>query len=203
MCIEPVDHTRPGKSGCGLVVALGRGIVEEAVHGAGMDVGFVGDTCRFQCGLVGWPGFDKACIQSAVLHEYCSLDLGYLRVGCGATVERHSGGKICSQAHCQLVRYPSAVTETGCANLAIAVVASLQPERRGDERNYQKYLDRTADLKSGIARKESDIAALKRENVPMEKIVEAGLAIQPEDRREPYDRFRGRLVWPIRKGGAA
>lgn len=38
-----------------------------------------------------------------------------------------------------------------------------EPERRGDERNYQKYLDRTADLKSGIARKESDIAALKRE----------------------------------------
>ncbi|MFM9916596.1 MAG: hypothetical protein ACKVOX_12365 [Rhizobacter sp.] len=38
-----------------------------------------------------------------------------------------------------------------------------EPERRGDERNYQKYLDRTSDLKSGIARKESDIAALKRE----------------------------------------
>lgn len=38
-----------------------------------------------------------------------------------------------------------------------------EPERRGDERNYQKYLDRTADLKSSIARKESDIAALKRE----------------------------------------
>jgi predicted RNase H-like nuclease (RuvC/YqgF family) len=38
-----------------------------------------------------------------------------------------------------------------------------EPERRGDERNYQKYLDRVADLKSGIARKESDIAALKRE----------------------------------------
>jgi hypothetical protein len=38
-----------------------------------------------------------------------------------------------------------------------------EPERRGDERNYQKYLDRVIDLKSGIARKESDIAALKRE----------------------------------------
>jgi len=38
-----------------------------------------------------------------------------------------------------------------------------EPERRGDERNYQKYLDRVSDLKSGIARKESDIAALKRE----------------------------------------
>jgi len=40
---------------------------------------------------------------------------------------------------------------------------SGEPERRGDERNYQKYLDRTAELKAGIARKESDIAALKRE----------------------------------------
>jgi chromosome segregation ATPase len=38
-----------------------------------------------------------------------------------------------------------------------------EPERLGNERNYQKYLDRVADLKSSIARKESDIAAIKRE----------------------------------------
>lgn len=38
-----------------------------------------------------------------------------------------------------------------------------EPERLGSERNYQKYLDRVTDLKSGITRKESDIAALKRE----------------------------------------
>ena len=38
-----------------------------------------------------------------------------------------------------------------------------QPERQGNERNYQKYLDRTAEMKSGMARKESDIAAIKRE----------------------------------------
>ncbi len=38
-----------------------------------------------------------------------------------------------------------------------------QPERQGDERNYQKYLDRVADLKSSIARKEADVAAIKRE----------------------------------------
>jgi hypothetical protein len=38
-----------------------------------------------------------------------------------------------------------------------------EPERLGNERNYQKYLDRVADLKSGIARKEADILALKRE----------------------------------------
>jgi hypothetical protein len=37
------------------------------------------------------------------------------------------------------------------------------PERRGDERNYQKYLDRAADMKASIARKEGDIAAIKRE----------------------------------------
>ena len=37
------------------------------------------------------------------------------------------------------------------------------PERRGDERNYQKYLDRVAELKAGIARQEADIQALKRE----------------------------------------
>lgn len=38
-----------------------------------------------------------------------------------------------------------------------------QPERQGDERNYQRYLDRVAEMKAGIARKEADIAALKRE----------------------------------------
>jgi len=38
-----------------------------------------------------------------------------------------------------------------------------QPERRGDEKNYQKYLDRTADLKAQITRTESDIGAITRE----------------------------------------
>ena len=38
-----------------------------------------------------------------------------------------------------------------------------QPERRGDEKNFQKYLDRTADLKAQIARTESDISAITRE----------------------------------------
>ena len=38
-----------------------------------------------------------------------------------------------------------------------------EPERRGDERNYQRYLDRVAELKASILRKESDVAALKRE----------------------------------------
>ena len=31
-----------------------------------------------------------------------------------------------------------------------------------------------------------------------ERLVEAGLLIQPEGEREPYDRFRGRLTYPIR-----
>ena len=38
-----------------------------------------------------------------------------------------------------------------------------EPERRASERNYQSYLDRVAEMKAGIARKESDIAAIKRE----------------------------------------
>lgn len=38
-----------------------------------------------------------------------------------------------------------------------------EPERRGDERNHQRYLDRVADMRSAMARKESDIAAIKRE----------------------------------------
>ena len=38
-----------------------------------------------------------------------------------------------------------------------------QPERKGDEKNYQKYLDRTNDLKAQITRTESDISAITRE----------------------------------------
>jgi hypothetical protein len=41
--------------------------------------------------------------------------------------------------------------------------AGGSPERRGDERNYQRYLDRVAELKASITRQESDIQALKRE----------------------------------------
>lgn len=38
-----------------------------------------------------------------------------------------------------------------------------EPERRGDERNYQKYLDRVAQMKEDIARSESNVASIKRE----------------------------------------
>lgn len=39
-----------------------------------------------------------------------------------------------------------------------------EPEKRGDEaRNYQKYLDRVAELKANLARVESDIAGIRRE----------------------------------------
>jgi hypothetical protein len=38
-----------------------------------------------------------------------------------------------------------------------------EPERRGDERNYAKYLDRVATLKDSIARSEQNVEALKRE----------------------------------------
>jgi hypothetical protein len=40
---------------------------------------------------------------------------------------------------------------------------SGEPERRGDERNYQRYLDRVEEMKAAVARKEADIAAIKRE----------------------------------------
>jgi len=49
------------------------------------------------------------------------------------------------------------------------------------------------------------LGALKREGVPVGMLVEAGLVIQPEERgREPYDRFRGRVMFTIndRRGRA-
>jgi hypothetical protein len=38
-----------------------------------------------------------------------------------------------------------------------------QPERQGDERNYQKYQDRVNEMKAALTRKEADVAALRRE----------------------------------------
>ncbi len=38
-----------------------------------------------------------------------------------------------------------------------------EPERRGDERNYQKYLDRTQRLKEDIGRAEGNLATIRRE----------------------------------------
>jgi hypothetical protein len=38
-----------------------------------------------------------------------------------------------------------------------------EPERAGDERNFQKYQDRVAEMKAAVARKEADVAAIKRE----------------------------------------
>ena len=38
-----------------------------------------------------------------------------------------------------------------------------QPERQGDEKNFQKYLDRVNEMRAAIARKQTDIAALQRE----------------------------------------
>ena len=55
------------------------------------------------------------------------------------------------------------------------------------------------DFRLGFAPDTRDglLAALKREGVPIDKIVETGLAIQPEDNRDAYDRFRGRVIFPI------
>jgi hypothetical protein len=38
-----------------------------------------------------------------------------------------------------------------------------QPERQGDEKNYQKYIDRTTELKASVARSQADVDALRRE----------------------------------------
>jgi len=38
-----------------------------------------------------------------------------------------------------------------------------QPERLGNEQNYQKYVDRVGQLSAAITRKEGDIAAIRRE----------------------------------------
>jgi len=38
-----------------------------------------------------------------------------------------------------------------------------QPERQGDERNFQKYQDRVNEMKAALTRKEADVASIRRE----------------------------------------
>ena len=38
-----------------------------------------------------------------------------------------------------------------------------EPERQGNERNFQKFLDRVAELKANVERSQADVAALRRE----------------------------------------
>jgi hypothetical protein len=68
-----------------------------------------------------------------------------------------------------------------------------EPERRGDERNYQKYLDRVAEMKAAIARKESDIAAIKREisKLPAVNPPRSRTAFAASDARPTTRKLRG------------
>jgi len=52
--------------------------------------------------------------------------------------------------------------ETRLAELK-AVYKDGEPDRLGDERNYQKYLDRVQRLKDDIGRSEGNIASIRRE----------------------------------------
>jgi hypothetical protein len=52
-----------------------------------------------------------------------------------------------------------------------------EPERQGDERNYQRYLDRVEEMRAALARKQADVAALRRE---LAKLQPAGGATRPE-----------------------
>ncbi len=63
------------------------------------------------------------------------------------------------------------------------------------------------DFRLGFAPDSRDalIGSLKREGATIDKLVESGLVIQPEERgRDPYDRFRGRVMFTIndRRGRA-
>ncbi|MFO1160100.1 MAG: DNA primase [Reyranellaceae bacterium] len=55
------------------------------------------------------------------------------------------------------------------------------------------------DFRLGFAPDSRDglMGNLQRDGVPVDKLIEAGLAIRPEDGRPAYDRFRGRVMFPI------
>ncbi len=52
-----------------------------------------------------------------------------------------------------------------------------EPERRGEERNYQRYLDRVEEMRAAITRKQANVAALRRE---LSKLQQTGAAPRPQ-----------------------
>src|SRR5690349_15725567 len=78
----------------------------------------------------------------------------------------------------------------------------LQGIEGADARSYLKNrgIDAAAVARFGIGLAPASRTALKSALTSLgeDKLVETGMLIQPEDGGEPYDRFRGRLMIPIR-----
>lgn len=81
---------------------------------------------------------------------------------------------------------------------------SLKTNAAADARRYLsgRGLSEEAQARFGIGFAPEDRSALiqhfKAAGVATEKLIETGLCIQPDEGRAPYDRFRARIMFPIR-----
>jgi len=80
---------------------------------------------------------------------------------------------------------------------------SLNQQAAGAAREYlvRRGLDQAAQerFELGYAPEGNALFAhLTAQGVEPQKIIDAGLAARPDDGRAPYDRFRGRIIFPIR-----
>jgi DNA primase len=80
---------------------------------------------------------------------------------------------------------------------------SLNQHGAAGARDYltRRGLDETAQdrFELGYAPEGNTLFAhLTSRGVDPQKIIDAGLAARPDDGRAPYDRFRGRIIFPIR-----
>ena len=81
-------------------------------------------------------------------------------------------------------------------NAAAAREARAYLERRGlDEAALERF-----EIGFAPDARQTLLDHLTGAGIAAAKIVEAGLAAQPDDGRAPYDRFRGRIIFPIRDG---
>src|SRR5712691_11572339 len=65
--VEPRNGARPCLFGRGLVVAFGRGVVEEAMHGIRIDVAFEADVVFLQLRFLRGIGIRQVLIERAVV----------------------------------------------------------------------------------------------------------------------------------------
>src|SRR5690606_10598869 len=116
----------PGELGRPGVVA-GRGVVAEAVAGAGLDVDLVGCAGSRARLLERRPHRADALVLLGVVDELRRRDLRHVGRVRRRTVARHARGQVAAHAHCGLVGHAAAPAEAGGAEPAGGALVLLEP----------------------------------------------------------------------------
>ena len=119
--VEPVDGALPGQIGISLVIPFRCRVAIESMHGARVDVAFVGDVRRTQGLIVSRPSSCQSRVELPVMHEDRRLNFGDVVCGGWTAIERRCRRKICAKPYRQRVGNSAPIAETGHRDFTGAV----------------------------------------------------------------------------------